>query len=88
MKKEILKEPEIFNDPDFTFNEQYHTYRYKGTKYRSVTNVIKDFTKPFDSEYWSRKKAIDRINETSDDLSNDNINKITSEIVAEWDAKR
>ena len=89
MEKEILEKIRIFNDSNFTFNEKYHTYKYKGEKYRSVTNIIKDFCQPFDSDYWSKKKAVDRINESDDlVLTDENIDKVQAEILKEWDYKR
>ena len=87
-QKEILEKIKVFNDPDFTFNEEHHTYRYKGNKYKSVTTIIKDFCQEFDADYWSRKKAIDRIEEDGGDMSNKNIDLVTEQILKEWDDKR
>src|SRR6266403_5109289 len=63
-----------FNSKDFIFNEELHEYRYKGTKFESVTTVISQFHQKFDSEYWSEIKAEQR-----------GITK--EEILAEWKAK-
>jgi hypothetical protein len=59
-KREIEKKLEFFNTPSFTFNEEYHVYRYDGVKYDSVTTFLKTFKTPFNKDYWSKKKAIER----------------------------
>lgn len=59
-KKDLSKRLSVFKDPNFIFEEEAHTYHYKGTKYDSVTSFIKRFKVPFDREYWSKKKADER----------------------------
>ena len=49
-----------FNDPNFIFNGEYHSYTYKGKKLESVTTMLKKFKTPFDKKYWSGKKAKER----------------------------
>jgi ATP-dependent exoDNAse (exonuclease V) beta subunit len=86
--EEILDKVKVFNDSNFTFDEESHTYRYKGKKFISVTTIIKNFIQPFNTDFWSRKKAIDRIDENQDDRSEENIKKVQLEIQKEWDDKR
>ena len=60
IKKELEKKLAIFKDPNFLFNEEEHTYHYRGIKYESVTSYIKRFKETFDKEYWSKRKAQER----------------------------
>jgi len=57
MKEKLLNDLECFNDPEFKFDSKYHKYTYYGDKFESVTRFIQQFHKPFDQEYWSKKKA-------------------------------
>ena len=54
---DLKKELEVFNDSDFVFDPRSHRYTYGGQKYTSVTTFLKNFSQPFDQEYWSNKKA-------------------------------
>lgn len=69
----------IFNDhPVFSqvqFNEKQHTYTFNGHKLTSVSKIVSQFRKPFDSEYWAQRKAGER-----------GVSKET--ILKEWDDKR
>ncbi len=59
-----------------TFDEANHTYTAPdGTPLTSVTRVIKELQTPFDTEYWSARKAAER--GVSKDV-----------IIAEWEEKR
>ena len=87
-EEDIIEKIKVFDDSLFEFNEKYHYYKYNGVKYRSVTNVIKEFSSVFDGEYWSRKKAVDRIHETNDIETEENVLKVKAEIQKEWDDKR
>lgn len=60
MKSIILQQLECFNDPEFKFNPDYHRYTYHGSVFKSVTQFINQFYPPFDSEYWSKRKADER----------------------------
>ena len=57
MKASIIKNLECFNDPEFKFNPTYHKYTYEGIQFESVTRFIQQFHKPFESDFWSKKKA-------------------------------
>ena len=59
-KMEIERKLEVFNDKSFTFDEPTHVYRYKTSKFDSVTTFLKTFKVPFDREYWSKRKADER----------------------------
>jgi hypothetical protein len=59
-KIDIDEKLKIFSDPKFVFHSDAHIYEYDGRKFESVTTFIKNFKIPFDREYWSRKKAIER----------------------------
>jgi ATP-dependent exoDNAse (exonuclease V) beta subunit len=60
MLEYILNKLDCFNDPDFKFDPKYHKYTYKGDQFTSVTNYIQNFHKPFESDFWSKKKAEQR----------------------------
>jgi ATP-dependent exoDNAse (exonuclease V) beta subunit len=55
----ILKKLDSYNDPLFAFDPIKHKYTYQGETFISVTQYISKFHKPFDTEYWSKKKAVD-----------------------------
>lgn len=57
MKTTIINNLECFNDPEFKFNPTYHKYTYEGEQFESVTRFIQQFHKPFEQDYWSKKKA-------------------------------
>ena len=57
MKSLLLKKLECFNDPEFKFDPRYHKYTYLGDQFTSVTTFIKQFHKPFEEDFWSKKKA-------------------------------
>lgn len=57
MKDLILKQLECFNDIQFEFDPKLHRYTYKGEPFISVTKYIQQFHKPFDQDFWSKKKS-------------------------------
>ena len=57
MKSSILNELECFNDSEFKFDPIKHRYTYLGDEFVSVTRFIQQFHKPFEKEYWSKRKA-------------------------------
>lgn len=57
MKSSILNDLECFNDPQFKFDPIKHRYTYFDDEFVSVTRFIQQFHKPFEKEYWSKRKA-------------------------------
>jgi len=57
MKDLLLEKLECFNDIDFKFDPRLHKYTYLGQEFTSVTKFIQRFHKPFEQDYWSKKKA-------------------------------
>jgi ATP-dependent exoDNAse (exonuclease V) beta subunit len=57
MKSSILNDLECFNDPQFKFDPIKHRYTYFDDEFVSVTRFIQQFHKPFEQEYWSKRKA-------------------------------
>ncbi len=57
MKELILKYLDKFDDPNFIFDPVKHKYTYHGEEFISLTKFIQRFHKPFESDYWSKKKA-------------------------------
>lgn len=60
LKEAYNKKLEIFDDSNFKFNEAKHLYTYNKENFESVTTFIKNFYEPFNSEYWSKRKAQER----------------------------
>ncbi|CAG7580605.1 MAG: putative exonuclease [uncultured marine phage] len=58
-KEELLEKLEYYTNPNFSFNEKYHRYTYKSENFISVTTFLQKFHKPFDYNYWVKKKAED-----------------------------
>lgn len=64
---ELYKQLDQFND--YVFNDTTHTYTYKNLPVDvSVTQFIKTFVKPFDREYWLKKKAA-KLNISEEELA-------------------
>lgn len=59
-KQEILDRLKVFETNDFKFIEESHKYFLKERQMISVTTLLHEFKKPFDSDYWSKKKAEER----------------------------
>jgi ATP-dependent exoDNAse (exonuclease V) beta subunit len=53
----IRKQLECFNEIEFKFDPKLHRYTYEGETFISVTKYIEQFHKPFDENYWSKRKA-------------------------------
>ena len=53
----LRKQLDCFNDSDFIFNPALHKYTYHSEEFISVTRFIQRFHKPFEQEFWSKKKA-------------------------------
>jgi len=87
-KEDVLKKLENFNDKKFTFNEKYHTYKYNDEIFISVTTLLKKFSTPFNADFFSRKKAIEIIDQEQGDLSEKNIIKVQKDVIKDWDIKR
>jgi len=50
----------VFQDPNFIFEEESHSYFYSGKKFDSVTTFLKNFKEPFQRDYWIKEKARQR----------------------------
>ena len=57
MKELILQQLDCFNDTEFKFDPKFHKYTYHGEQFISVTKFIQKFHKPFETDFWSKKKA-------------------------------
>lgn len=74
MTPELIQEKlKIFDNRNFIFNEEQHAYSLNGTSLKSVTTFLKKFSKPFDEEFWSKKKAKDALLSKGDELTQENI---------------
>lgn len=52
---------EHFYDPDLHFDEESHTYIYKGRELKSVTTLISEYKQPFEKEE-AAKREVENIN--------------------------
>lgn len=88
LKEQILEKLKIFeSDPQFKFDEPTHKYTYGKQTFISVTTFLKNFEKEFDTEYWSTKKATDRLVSEEKELTKDNILEYKEIILKEWKDK-
>ena len=77
------------NDSRINFDSSKHEYSVDGKKIKiSVTGLIEKFFPKFDSEYWSNKKAMERIQIEGGNLTDDNIKNVKKEILSEWELNR
>ena len=53
----LAKQLDCFEDVKFEFDPKLHKYTYEGETFISVTRFIQQFHKPFEQDYWSKKKA-------------------------------
>jgi ATP-dependent exoDNAse (exonuclease V) beta subunit len=65
--EDTLKKLEKFDDPMFAFDPVKHKYTLDGEHFISVTQFIANFHKPFESDFWSKKKA-DEAGITQDEI--------------------
>lgn len=87
-KEEILEKLKVFNDPNFSFDEETHTYLYKNEVFESVTTFIKKFIKPFDENYFSLKKAKERLSIEGKVITDSNLKIYQDMILQEWTDKK
>lgn len=94
MIEEILNKIKVFEDKNFIFDAEKHKYTYNGEEFISVTTFLKQFSEEFDSAYWSKRKAIERLAKKRG-ISSHNIDEqdpevalTIKEIIGEWDKKR
>ena len=74
------------NDSRITFDSRKHEYFVDGKSIKySVTGLIEKFFPKFDSDYWSNKKAIERIQIEGGNLTQENILEVKKEILLEWE---
>ena len=77
------------NDTRITFDSQKHEYFVDGISIKySVTGLIEKFFPKFDAEYWSNKKARERIQMEDGKLTQENISEVKKEILLEWENNR
>jgi len=58
--EKLLESFTCFKDKEFKFDPAKHKYTYNGVHYTSVTQFLKNFHEPFDTKFWSNKKAEER----------------------------
>jgi ATP-dependent exoDNAse (exonuclease V) beta subunit len=55
--EDVLNKLLVFDDPNFKFDPEEHKYTLDGEHFISVTQFISKFHKPFETDFWSKKKA-------------------------------
>ncbi len=87
-KNDILKKLKVFDSPDFTFDEKEHVYLYKKKEFISVTTFIKKFVRKFDENFWSTKKAIERLKKNCIPVTEETTSLYKAQILEEWQIKK
>jgi len=57
--EDVLNKLKVFDDSNFKFDPDLHKYTLDGEHFISVTQFISKFHKPFETDFWSKKKAED-----------------------------
>ena len=77
------------NDNRISFNAEEHYYMVDGTRIKhSVSQIIDVFFPEFDSEYWSRVKAKERLDFLGKKYNKEQLDQLQKKILEEWDTKR
>ena len=77
------------NDSRLNFDIENHFYSVDGDQIKySVTQIIDQFFPEFDSEYWSRIKAKERLDFLGKKYSKEQLDQLQQKILGEWDLKR
>jgi len=74
-------------DKRIEFYPEPHIYTIDKTPAPSASTVISKFFPQFDSPYWSRKKAIDRLTSEGIELTESNIQRVANQIAKGWKDK-
>ena len=77
------------NDKRISFNAEDHHYIVDGNRIKySVSQLIDSFFPEFDSGYWSRMKAKERLDFLGKKYSKEQLDELQKKILDEWDIKR
>ena len=77
------------NDKRISFNSKEHNYMVDGNRIKnSVSQLIETFFPEFDSEYWSRMKAKERLDFLGKKYGKEQLDELQKKILDEWDIKR
>ena len=77
------------NDKRISFNSKEHNYMVDGNRIKnSVSQLIETFFPDFDSEYWSRMKAKERLDFLGKKYGKEQLDELQKKILDEWDTKR
>lgn len=71
-------------DKRIRFYPEPHIYEIDGVTAQSVSTIVSRFFPEFDVFHWSRVKAIERIQQEGGELTEENIQKVATEIAQEW----
>lgn len=74
-------------DKRIKFYPEPHLYTIDNTPAPSASTIISKFFPEFDAPYWSRRKAIERLQAENQDLSENNIQGMAELIAKEWKDK-
>ena len=76
------------NDRRISFDEVDHNYFIDGEKAKfSVTEIIDKFFPEFDSVYWAKRKAIEKLNQDTIEYDSDILNATIKKILDDWEKK-
>lgn len=74
-------------DKRISFYPENHVYIVDNMPLPSASTIISKFFPEFDTEYWSRRKAIERLTAEGEELSEVNILRVADEIAIGWRVK-
>jgi len=57
MLDSVLEKLKFYENPAFKFDPKKHRYTFNGKQFISVATYISKFHKPFDDQYWSKRKS-------------------------------
>ena len=77
------------NDCRISFDEKEHNYFVDGKKINfSVTAIIDKFFVEFDSGYWAKRKAVEKLSRDGFEIDEESLTQVINDILNKWEEKR
>jgi len=77
------------NDDRISFDEEEHEYFVDGEKLRfSVTGIIDKFFVEFDSGYWAKRKAVEKLTSDGVVIDEESLTQAINHILNKWEDRR
>ena len=76
------------NDNRISFDEKEHNYFVDGERLRfSVTAIIDKFFDEFDSSYWAKRKAVEKLTRDGAVIDEESLTQAINDILNKWEEK-